>query len=150
MRRELAGGYELDDDRARVDAEVVHRYLSEESYWAKGRSRAEVDRLIAEATRVLGIYDSEGNQVAFCRVVSDGTAFAFLGDVFVLEGHRGKGLGKELVAEAVERGPQSEVRWILGTEDAHELYAAYGFGRPSEVVMERRPARGPGSVPTDE
>jgi GNAT superfamily N-acetyltransferase len=146
VKRELDGGYELDDDRGRVDAEVVHRYLSEESYWAKGRSRAEVDRLIAEAARVIGIYAPDGSQAAFCRVATDGAAFAFLGDVFVLEPHRGRGLGKELVAEAVERGPQSELRWFLGTEDAHDLYAQYGFGRPSEVVMERRPARGPGSA----
>jgi GNAT superfamily N-acetyltransferase len=145
MKRELAGGYELDDDRGRIDATVVHRYLSEESYWARGRPRSEVDRLIAEATRVLGVYAPDGAQVGFCRVVSDGAAFAFLGDVFVLEGHRGKGLGKELVAEAVERGPHSELRWILGTEDAHSLYSAYEFGPASEVVMERRPARGPGS-----
>jgi GNAT superfamily N-acetyltransferase len=140
LRRELDGGYELDDERGRIDAAVVHRYLSEESYWARGRPREEVDRLIEEADRVIGVYAADGSQAGFCRVVTDDAAFAFLGDVFVLEGHRGKGLGRELVAEAVERGPQSELRWILGTDDAHELYAAYGFGRPSEQIMERPPA----------
>lgn len=140
MRRKLAGGYELDDDRDRVDAATVHRYLSEESYWAEGRPRAEVDRLLAEATRVIGIYGPGGEQVGFARVVSDGAAFAFLADVFVLEPHRGRGLGKELVAEAVERGPQSELRWLLGTADAHELYARHGFARPTGFVMERPPA----------
>ncbi len=140
MRRDLERGYELDDDRARIDAEVVHRYLSEESYWAQGRPRAEVDRLIAEATRVVGAYDSDGNLVGFTRVVSDDAVFAFLADVFVLEPDRGHGIGKELVAEAVERGPQAELRWILGTEDAHDLYAGFGFGRPSERVMERPPS----------
>jgi GNAT superfamily N-acetyltransferase len=148
VRRELDDGYELDDDRGRVDAEVVHRYLSEESYWAKGRSRAEVDRLIAEATRVVGAYDPDGKLVGFTRVVSDDAVFASLADLFVLAPHRGRGIGKELVAEAVEGGPQAELRWILGTEDAQELYAEYGFGRPSELVMERRPARGPGSRPS--
>jgi GNAT superfamily N-acetyltransferase len=140
VRRELADGYELDDDPDRVDIDTVHRYLSEESYWAKGRPRQEVQRLVEEATRVIGIYAPDGSQVAFCRVASDGAAFAFLGDVFVLEGHRGRGLGRELVGEAVERGPQSNVRWFLGTDDAHGLYADYGFGRPSERIMERPPA----------
>ncbi|MGH2957195.1 MAG: GNAT family N-acetyltransferase [Solirubrobacterales bacterium] len=140
MSRELPDGYELDDDRGRVDLGVVHHFLSEQSYWAKGRSYAEVERLVEEATRVIGVYAADGSQVGFCRVVSDDAAFAFLGDVFVLEGHRGKGLGRALVAEAVERGPQSRLRWILGTEDAQELYAGYGFGRPSELVLERPPA----------
>jgi GNAT superfamily N-acetyltransferase len=139
VRRELPGGYELDDDRGRVDIDVVHRFLSEESYWAKGRSTEEVQRLIEEATRVVGIYAPDGSQAAFCRVASDGAAFAFLGDVFVLEPHRGRGLGRELVAEAVERGPQSNLRWFLGTQDAHGLYANYGFGQPSSWIMERPP-----------
>jgi GNAT superfamily N-acetyltransferase len=140
MKRELPGGYELDDDRGRVDLDAVHRFLSEESYWAKGRSAEEVQRLVEEAARVIGIYAPDGSQAAFCRVASDGAAFAFLGDVFVLEPHRGRGLGRELVAEAVERGPQSDLRWFLGTEDAHDLYADYGFGRPSKRIMERPPA----------
>jgi GNAT superfamily N-acetyltransferase len=141
MRRELPGGYELDDDRGRVDVAVVHRYLSEESYWARGRSLAVVERLLEEATRVVGIYAPGGEQVGFARVVSDGAVFAFLADVFVLEGHRERGLGKELVAEAVENGPHAELRWLLGTADAHSLYADFGFGRPSELIMERPPAR---------
>jgi GNAT superfamily N-acetyltransferase len=140
MRRQLKDGYALDDDPGRIDVAAVHRFLSEDSYWARGRSREEVERLIDEATRVLGVYAPDGAQAGFCRVVSDGAAFAFLGDVFVLEGHRGRGLGRALVEEAVERGPQSELRWILGTEDAHDLYADFGFGRPSERVMERPPA----------
>jgi GNAT superfamily N-acetyltransferase len=146
MKRQLAGGYELDDDRGRVDVDVVHRYLSEESYWAKGRSLKEVQRLVEEATRVIGIYAPDGSQAAFCRVASDGAAFAFLADVFVLEAHRGRGIGRELVAEAVERGPQAELRWLLLTDDAHGLYAGYGFGHPSERVMERPPrsSRRPG------
>jgi GNAT superfamily N-acetyltransferase len=139
VRRELPGGYELDDDRGRVDLDVVHRYLSDESYWAKGRSFREVQRLVEEAVRVIGIYAPDGTQVAFCRVASDGAAFAFLADVFVLEPHRGRGLGRELVSEAVERGPQSNLRWFLGTADAHGLYSEYGFGRPSERIMERPP-----------
>lgn len=139
MRRELEGGYELDDDRARVDVAVVHAYLSEDSYWAKGRSLEEVRRLVGEATRVVGLYAPDGSQAGFCRVVSDGAAFAWLADVFVLEPHRGRVLGVELVREAVDGGSQAGLRWLLATEDAHSLYAKLGFGRPGEMILERPP-----------
>jgi GNAT superfamily N-acetyltransferase len=136
MKRELPGGYELDDDRSRVDVDAVHRYLSEESYWAAGRSRETVERLVAEAARVVGIY-RDGEQVGFARAVSDGVAVAYLADVYVLPGHQGHGLGKELVAEMVERGPYANVRWLLHTRDAHALYGQFGFGVPGERLMER-------------
>jgi GNAT superfamily N-acetyltransferase len=136
VKRALAGGYEIDDDFGRLDLEAVHRYLSDESYWAKGRSRETVDRLAAEAARVLGLYHGE-LQVGYCRAVSDGVALAYLADVYVLSEHRGRGLGKEMVREMVEGGPLAGVRWILHTRDAHALYAAIGFVPPSERVMER-------------
>ena len=137
LRRVLPGSYELDDDPARVDLDAVHRYLSEESYWAAGRSRETVERLVAEAARVVGVYH-DGEQVGFARAVSDGVAVAYLADVFVLPGHQGHGLGKELVAEMVERGPYAHVRWLLHTRDAHTLYEQFGFGAPGERLMERR------------
>ncbi len=140
MRRELEGGYELDDDRARVDIEVVHRFLSEESYWAKGRRLEEVRRLVGQATRVVGLYAPDESQAGFCRVVSDDAVFAYLADVFVLEPHRGHGLGLELIREAVDNGPQSGLRWLLGTEDAQDFYAKLGFGKPAEIMLERGPA----------
>ena len=93
MRRELPDGFELDDDRSRVDVDAVHDYLANESYWAKGRPREVVERLVAEATRVVGLY-REGRQVGFARVVSDGEVFAYLADVYVLEEARGRGLGE--------------------------------------------------------
>lgn len=136
MKRALPGGYELDDDPARVDVDAVHRYLSEESYWAQGRSRESVERLVGEAARVVGVYRGD-EQVAFARAVSDGVAVAYLADVYVLPGHRGRGLGKELVAEMVERGPYAHVRWLLHTRDAHTLYEQFGFGAPGERLMER-------------
>ena len=138
MTRELPGGYELDDDPGRVDLDVVFRYLSEESYWAAGRPRETVERLVREAARVVGVYCA-GRQVGFARAVSDGVAVAYLADVFVLPEHRGHGLGKELVREMVERGPLADVRWLLHTSDAHELYAQVGFGQPGERIMERLP-----------
>jgi GNAT superfamily N-acetyltransferase len=142
MRRELEGGYELDDDRGRVDVEVVHAYLSEESYWARGRSLVEVRRLVGEATRVVGLYAPDRSQAGFCRVASDGAVFAYLADVFVLEPHRGRGLGLELVREIVDGGPQAGLRWLLGTEDAEEFYGRLGFGPVSEIMRERPPSPG--------
>jgi GNAT superfamily N-acetyltransferase len=136
MQRTLADGYELDDDPGRVDVDAVHRYLSDESYWAAGRPRETVERLVREAARVVGAY-RDGEQVGFARAVSDGVAVAYLADVFVLPAHRGRGLGKELVAELVERGPLADVRWLLHTRDAHDLYAGFGFGPPGDRLMER-------------
>jgi len=136
MSRALPGGYELDDDPGRVDVDAVHRYLSEQSYWAAGRSRETVERLVKEAARVVGVY-RDGEQVGFARAVSDGVAVAYLADVYVLPGHQGHGLGKELVAEMIEHGPYAHVRWLLHTRDAHGLYGQFGFGPAGERLMER-------------
>jgi GNAT superfamily N-acetyltransferase len=136
MRRELPGGYELDDDVERIDLDAVHRYLAEESYWAEGRSREVVEDLVRGATRVVGLYH-EGAQVGFARTLSDGHTLSYLADVYVLEEHRGKGLGVELVRDAVEGGPLAHTRWLLHTKDAQRLYARFGFGKPSERLMER-------------
>jgi GNAT superfamily N-acetyltransferase len=136
MRRVLPGGFELDDDPARVDVDAVHRYLSEQSYWAAGRSHGTVERLVRQAARVVGLYQG-GEQVGFARAVSDGVAVAYLADVYVLPAHRGRGLGVELVRELVERGPYARVRWLLHTKDAHGLYEQLGFGPPDERLMER-------------
>ena len=137
MRRALEDGLELDDDPQRVDVEAVHRYLSEESYWARGRTLRTVERLVREAARVVGLYDGD-RQVGFARVVSDGVAVAYLADVYVLPERRGRGLGVELVREAVDGGTLAGVGWLLHTRDAHALYAKVGFGRPSDRVLERR------------
>ena len=138
MRHELAGGYELDDDRGRVDADLVHGYLSEEAYWGRGRDRDTIERLVRESTRVIGVYRGD-EQVGFARVISDGTSVAWLGDVFVIEGHRGLGLGVELVREAVEYPEHRDLPWYLNTRDAHPLYARFGFEAPSDRTMVRLP-----------
>jgi GNAT superfamily N-acetyltransferase len=104
VKRALPDGLELDDERARVDVAAVHRYLSGESYWARGRPLGTVERLVREAARVVGLYDGD-RLVGFCRVVTDGTAFAWLADVYVLDGYRSRGLGVELV-----RRPSTAVR----------------------------------------
>jgi GNAT superfamily N-acetyltransferase len=137
MRRRLEGSFELDDDPARIDVDTVHRYLAEESYWAKGRPRDVVERLVREATRVVGLY-LDGRQVGFARAVSDGVSVAYLADVFVLPEFRGRGLGVELVRETIERGPFARVRWLLHTRDAQKLYEKFGFGPPGERLLERQ------------
>jgi GNAT superfamily N-acetyltransferase len=136
MRRELSDGYEIDDDRERVDVDFVHRSLSEEAYWALGRPRATVERLVRDSARVIGVYHDD-EQVGFARVVSDGTAMAWLGDVFVVPAHRGRGLGGELVREAVEHPAHRDLVWFLNTRDAHALYAKFGFQVPNERTMVR-------------
>jgi ribosomal protein S18 acetylase RimI-like enzyme len=136
VRRDLGDGFELDDDPSRVDVAAVHRFLADESYWARGRDYAVVERLVREAQRVVGLY-RDGEQVGFCRAVSDGVAVTYLADVYVLPAHRGRGLGKELVREMIERGPYADLRWMLHTADAHELYAQLGFASPDRRAMER-------------
>jgi GNAT superfamily N-acetyltransferase len=137
VKRALENGYELDDDPARIDVDAVHAFIST-AYWAEGRPRSEVARLVAEAQRVVGLY-KDGEQVGFCRCASDGTSFAYLADVYVLPEHRGQGLGVELVREMVEGSPYTHVKWLLHTRDMHALYAKLGFGEPGERLMERQP-----------
>ena len=136
MIRELGAGYELDDDPARIDFDAVHAYLTR-SYWAEGRSRDTVERLVRSAQRVVGLY-ADGRQVGFCRAVSDDASLAYLADVYVLPEHRGRGLGVELVREMIDNGPYAHVKWLLHTTDAHPLYRKFGFADPSFKVLERR------------
>jgi GNAT superfamily N-acetyltransferase len=136
MRRELGDGYELDDDSDRVDIDAVHAFISGESYWAQGRPRAMVERLVREAARVVGLY-KDGAQVGFSRAATDGATVVYLADVYVLAGHRGRGLGLELVREMVENGHLADKTWLLHTRDMHALYAKLGFGPPGERLMER-------------
>jgi GNAT superfamily N-acetyltransferase len=127
MRRVLSDGYELDDDPNRVDIDAVFRFLSEEAYWVPGRSRLTIERLVHESTRVIAAYAPDGELVGFCRVMSDASNMAWMGDVFVLSEHRGKGIGVELVREAVEDPRYRDCLWYLNTRDAHTLYERFGF-----------------------
>lgn len=137
MRRDLGDGYELDDDPRRIDREAVHRYLSEEAYWARGRAREVQDELIDGAARVVGLY-FDGAQVGFTRTLSDGHTQSYLADVYVLEEHRGRGLGVEVVRFTVDEGPFTKTKWLLHTADAHDLYRKLGFGEPGDRLLERR------------
>ena len=127
---------EFDDDPARIDVDAVHDYLANESYWAEGRPRDVVERLIREAQRVVGVYDGD-RQVGFARAFTDGVALVYLADVYVLPEYRGRGVGVQLIREMVENGPYGSLRWILHTRDAHGLYRKIGFHEPSERVLER-------------
>jgi len=141
VKRELADGIELDDDVSRIDVDAVHAELTR-SYWALGRTRATVERLVRTASRVVGLYDGD-RQIGFCRVASDDERFAWLADVYVLEPYRGRGFGVELVREAVENGPHAHLEWHLKTKDARGLYERFGFGQPDERLMSRPPTRRP-------
>jgi GNAT superfamily N-acetyltransferase len=141
MRRILPGGYELDDDRNRVDVDAVHRFLSEEAYWVPGRSRETIERLVHDSTRVIAAYAAGGELVGFCRVMSDASNMAWIGDVFVLPEHRGRGIGVEIVREAVEDPRHRDCLWYLNTRDAHELYERFGFASadPGRTMVRPRP-----------
>ena len=100
------GTYELDDDPNRVDVDAVWAFLSTEAYWGKSRSRSDFEAQLASAWRVVGAYETAtGRLVGFARAISDGVAYGYLSDVFVLPDARGTGLGKELVATTIDRGP---------------------------------------------
>jgi GNAT superfamily N-acetyltransferase len=141
VRRRLYEEIELDDDPARIDVDAVHAFISNESYWGRGRPRERVQRAIDGSTRVVGLYDG-GRQIGFARSFTDGVTMAYLADVYVLSPYRGRGLGLELVREAVEGGGGSGIRWMLHTADAQGLYEKLGFDTEygPYVLMERRRA----------
>ena len=120
------GDFLISTDRARLDLAVIYDFLTN-SYWAKGIPQEVVARSI-EHSLCFGIYDGNGFQVGFGRVVSDYATVAYLGDVFVIESHRGRGLSKWLM-ECIMQHPalQNLRRWILLTRDAHGLYSQFGF-----------------------
>jgi GNAT superfamily N-acetyltransferase len=135
MLRHLSGGYQLDDDPNRHDREAVVAFLTTEAYWGRWRGAEDIVRQIDSAWRCVGLYAPDGAQVGFARVVSDGVAMGYLADVYVLEAHRGKGLGLAIVREAV--GSQPTWRWMLHTADAHALYAQLGFQPAPATYLER-------------
>ncbi|HEV7644582.1 MAG TPA: GNAT family N-acetyltransferase [Pyrinomonadaceae bacterium] len=116
----------ISTDKGRLQLDVIHKYLSEESYWAQGRTLEDTQKAI-ENSICFGVY-RDAEQAGFARVITDKATFAYLGDVFILPGYQKKGLSKRLM-EAILADPelQNLRRWILATKDAHGLYAQYGF-----------------------
>jgi len=131
--------YEISTDPSRLDIALIHSWLSQSSYWAKGIPRDVVERSIAHSMN-FAIHHKLDGQVGFARVITDRATFAYLADVFVLDAHRGKGLSKRLM-ETILAHPdlQGLRRWLLATRDAHTLYERFGFSLPkvSGRLMER-------------
>ena len=117
---------EVSCDRARIDVDAVHRFLSQESYWANGVAREVVERSI-EHSLPFGAFEGDA-LVGFARVITDRATFAYVADVFVLPSHRGRGVSKAIMA-AIAAHPELQGlrRWHLVTRDAHGLYAQFGF-----------------------
>ena len=126
--------YVIDTNPNRIDARLVYRFLSNESYWAKDRTQEEVNKSIENSLN-FGVYKNH-SMVGFARVVTDYVSFVYLADVFIVNEERGKGLGKTLVSFILDYPSiKNTKRWMLGTMDAHELYRPYGF---SEMANPKR------------
>jgi len=131
-------GYEISTDPARLDIAAMHAFLTR-AYWSPGIPLATVERA-ARHSLCFGLYErSTGRQVGLTRVVTDHATFAYLCDVYVLEEHRGRGLGKFLMRTVMAHPALTGARrTMLGTHDAHGLYAQYGFRAPPDdgVLMQ--------------
>jgi GNAT superfamily N-acetyltransferase len=139
-----ADGYLLTDDQARLDLDRCHTWLAG-SYWASDRSRGDME-LSFQNSRVVGVYGPNGEQVGLARAVTDGITYAWIADVVVDESARGHGLGTWMVGGLVAALKEHGVRrFMLGTRDAHAVYAKVGFTAPRvpQVYMEldERPTR---------
>jgi len=131
----------ISTDPARLDVDVIHGFLSH-SYWAAGIPRETVECSIRHSI-CFGAFD-EGQQVGFARVISDRATYAYVADVFVLPSHRGRSIGKRLMACITSHPELQDLRlWTLFTRDAHGLYRQYGFqdARYPDRLMEKRQAR---------
>jgi GNAT superfamily N-acetyltransferase len=124
-------------DTAELNAAQIHKYLSEESYWARGLSRALFDKALQHSMCFGGYLDDV--QVSFARVITDRATFANLKDVFVFPEYRGRGYGIATVEAVMSHPDLLQVLFTLGTNDAHELYERFGFARQrgSETAMFR-------------
>lgn len=130
--------FTISSDPKLLNVDFVHKFLREESYWAKNIPREVVQKSIDHAL-CYGVYE-EGRQVGFARVITDYSTVAYLSDIFIIESYRGKGLSKWLV-EVIMSHPELQHlrRWMLLTLDAHDLYRKFGFEHPKnpEWYMEK-------------
>ena len=120
------GEYLISTDPARLDVEAIHSFLSNETYWARGRELETVRRSIKNSLP-FGLYKGD-QQIGFALLITDFATFAWLADVYVLDSERGRGLGAWL-CETIFSHPElvGLRRWVLATKDAHELYRRFGF-----------------------
>jgi len=120
------GEFIISTNRNRLQINAIHKFLSEESYWAKERTREQTETAIKNSLP-FGVY-RKGNQIGFARIVTDYATFAYLGDVYILEEFRGQGLSKWLLETIINHPDlQNFRRWILATKDAHALYEKFDF-----------------------
>ena len=120
------GEFTISTDCDRLQIEAIHKFLSEDSYWANKRPKEQTETAIKNSLP-FGVYKGE-NQIGFARVVTDYATFAYLGDVYILQEFRGQGLSKWLMETIVNHPDlQGFRRWVLATKDAHTLYEKYGF-----------------------
>jgi len=121
-------GYECSTETARIDVDRTHHWLATDAYWATDRPRAKHERAVANSLN-FGVYETaSGDQVAYARVVTDGALFAYLCDVYVDRSVRGKGVGTALVGAVRDHlAPLGVLRILLATNDAHGVYAKFGF-----------------------
>ena len=152
MKTAANNSYELDDDPARLDLDLVHHWLSTDAYWALGRSRETV-ATAAEHSLNVGAYAPDGRQVAYARLVTDRATFAWLCDVYVDPGYRGRGLGTRLVESVVARlEPMHLRRTMLATQDAHDIYTRFGFTpltHPERMMVREAPPPAPPTSTSD-
>lgn len=139
MRQDGPDGYWVSDDPALIDVPLVHRWISEESYWAKGRPYDVMIRAI-EQSLVFGLYTADGTQAGFARQVTDRATFTWLCDVFVDPAHRGNGRGSFLVRVATSHPDVAALRQVLSTAPGRTLYEQFDFEwlTAPERWMERR------------
>jgi GNAT superfamily N-acetyltransferase len=117
---------EISTDKSRLDIEMIHKFLVEESYWAQTRTFGQT-RIAIENSICFGVYLND-RQIGFARVVSDRATFAYIGDVFVLDEFRGHGISKKLMQSMIDHPDlQGLRRWVLATKDAHGLYEQFEF-----------------------
>ncbi|HVQ56787.1 MAG TPA: GNAT family N-acetyltransferase [Pyrinomonadaceae bacterium] len=118
--------YTISTDKSRLDLDTIHRFLSEDSYWARDRTLKQTQTAIQNSI-CFGMYDG-ARQIGFARVVTDRSTFAYLGDVFILEEFRGRSLSKWLMETIISHPELHGLRrWVLATRDAHGLYEQFGF-----------------------
>lgn len=135
----MINDYYVSRDKKLLNIDLIHNYLSNDSYWAKGRSKVIIQKSIKNSI-CFGVYTTANKQVGFGRVITDYAVFAWLLDVFIVEEERGRGLSKLLMEEIMNHEDlQGLKRWGLNTKDAHSLYAKYGFKQLANVAaaMER-------------
>lgn len=117
---------QISTDKTKLEIDLIHKYLSKDSYWAMGRD-IEIVKSSIDNSLCFGVYIDD-KQIGFGRVVTDYAVFAWILDVFILEDYRGKGYGKKLMnAIMTHEKLQNLQRWGLGTDDAHGLYEQFGF-----------------------